>query len=295
MTARNWHVLGAGAMGCLFAEALARAGNTVTLLLKQPPAQAVQQITVESVGKTRRVSLPAEAASAAEPIEYLLVTTKAYDVCEALSSVRHRLDESSQVLLLSNGMGFEKELKQVLPWLRPFLGTTTEAAFRMAPGYIRHAGQGITRIGCGTLPQPTWFTSWRMAISRSEWVKDIEGALWQKLAINCVVNPLTAVHRCRNGALRENSALSEKVDALCQEIESLARACDKSSVAEQLRENVDQVITATAQNHSSMLQDVLAGRQTEIDYLNGYLVELAAHYQLEMPQNLRVITAIKAM
>jgi 2-dehydropantoate 2-reductase len=291
----HWHVLGAGAMGCLFAEALVRANQKVTMLLRSPSVKKLITVTIETSEATRQAEIAAETADNEGIIDHLLVTTKAHDVCDAVISLRHRLDSSSQVLLLSNGMGYGEELRYSLPAVKPFFGTTTEGAYLIAPGHIRHAGRGSTRIGReGQSQAPSWFGPWCESFPYSDWVADIELVLWQKLAVNSVINPLTALHRCRNGKLNSDPELSSQTAALCSEVKGIACAAGMAPAVDDLQQQLKRVIDSTADNRSSMLQDVLAGRRTEIDYINGYLVKIADAHQLEAPLNRHVLSALKA-
>lgn len=290
----HWHVLGAGAMGCLFADALAQAGNRVTLVLRPGSPRGDRAITVQHASGSRCVTLATTEACDEGPIRHLLVTTKAYDVCAAVASIQHRLDESSQVLLLVNGMGYARELAAAMPWLQPYFGTTTAGAYRIAPGTVCHAGRGVTRIGrAGQVQEPGWFTSWSEAIAGSEWTADIELALWEKLAVNCAINPLTAVHRCPNGKLASDPELARQVEALCEEIAGIGHAAGMAKAVADLRGRVFSVIEGTAGNRSSMLQDILAGRRTEIDYINGYLVDTAGRLGVEARLNRGLLDAVK--
>jgi 2-dehydropantoate 2-reductase len=294
VNAPHWHVLGAGAIGCLFAAALRRAGCSVTLLLREgsPPGQ--RTVVIERDDGTEQLALPTSTPAAKEGITHLLVTTKAYDVAHAVAGVRHRLSEQSQVLLLANGMGFAAEVARDAPWLQLFHGTTTEGAWRVAPLHIRHAGQGTTRIGRSGVASPApWFRCWRDSLPNCEWDPDIDRALWLKLAINCAINPLTAMHRCVNGDLSRRADLAAEVARLCDEIAAISVAAGYPEAAQGVHENVARVIAATAANRSSMLQDVLAGRRTEIDYITGYLLLVAGRCGIDAPRNRAVLESVR--
>jgi 2-dehydropantoate 2-reductase len=281
----RWHVLGAGAIGCLFATALQRAGCPTTLLLRQDYGTAPVTVTVEREGSASSADLPVSLPSDSGHISHLLVTTKAQDVCAAALSVAHRLDSASQVLLLSNGMGFAEQLQASLPLPAYFFGTTTEGAYRASRWHIHHAGRGLTRVGRpGCALPPPWFEQWSQAIQPSSWDADIEHSLWLKLAINCAINPLSALHRCRNGELA-GPELAPRLEGLCEEIMQVSAAAGLGAVTADLPEQVAAVIRATADNRSSMLQDVLAGRATEIEYISGHLLQLAARHGVAAPQN----------
>ena len=117
------------------------------------------------------------------------------------------------------------------------------------------------------------------------WDADIDQALWLKLAINCAINPLTAVHGCLNGELAQRPELAMEVRRLCEEIAAISRAAGYTSAAANLEQAVTDVIAGTANNRSSMLQDVQDGHRTEIDYITGYLLCVARRHGIAAPCN----------
>ena len=295
--ASEWHVLGAGSIGCLFASALHRAGCDTTLILRD------EKLTRERGSATVRIAahkniteipLPISTPAGVEHISHLLVTTKAYDAGAALASIAHRLDENSHILVLVNGMGVLPELEAAHPGLKFYGATTTEGAFRTSRWEIVHAGTGITKIGRGAVKKtPVWFEDWSRLSVSCVWEEDIEAALWQKLAVNCAINPMTALFRCNNGQLLSRGDLAGQLAALCDEISTISAAAGQTATADGLYQRVGDVIEKTADNRSSMLQDVLAGRSTEIEYISGYLVGVARRLQLPAPLNEDLLTKIR--
>jgi 2-dehydropantoate 2-reductase len=289
--AAQWHVLGSGAIGCLFASALQRAGCMATLLVRandSPVSGPVNQtsIQIEAQGIVGEFVFPLSKATDSAYIRHLLIATKAHDARSALASIAHRLDEASQVLLLVNGMGVLDELASDYPQLEYFGGTTTEGAYRKSRREIVHAGSGITRIGSEQhIGAPHWFNDWSGLALACTWENNINAALWEKLAVNCAINPLTALARCRNGELGSRADLAAQLAPLCDEIASITAAAGHPSIAAGIHQRVNDVIDNTGDNRSSMLQDVLAGRPTEIEYISGYLVTLASQLQVPAPLN----------
>ncbi|MFV0276155.1 MAG: ketopantoate reductase family protein [Parahaliea sp.] len=281
-----WHVLGCGAMGSLFATQLARAGREVVLLPRRSPAwPGPIALTLEGLSRGRW-QLPWEERATPSPIEQVLVFTKAHDIADAVAGIAHRLGPTSRIVLMANGMGFVEELAQRLPALAPLQGTTTQGAWRDDAGAVHHAGHGTTRIGRpGERAAPAWFAAFANAIPDCQWESDIASALWLKLAINCAINPLTAIHRCRNGELAKRSDLAAQVRQLCAEITAVSAAAGLGPAVAGLEARVFAVIATTAGNRSSMLQDISAGRRSEIDYINGYLAGVAHHHGVEAPLN----------
>lgn len=295
----NWHILGAGAIGCLFASLLQQASARCTLLLREndPALDAGEaDITLRDHGHTTTRAFAVSACRAPEPIQHLLVTAKAYDVVQAVASVSHRLSGDSSVVLLANGLGFHEILAARWPGLNYYSATTTEGVFREAQRSICHAGRGQTLVGRqGQATPADWFGDWQALAADCDWTQDINQALWRKLAINCAINPLTAIHRCRNGELAANPALAHEVASLCAEIKTIGLAAGHAAAVNQLQAQVAAVIAGTADNRSSMLQDVVAGRETEIEYLCGYLVRVAAELGLRAPRNEAMLRAVQAL
>lgn len=294
-----WHVLGAGAIGGLFALRLAQAGENVVLVLREAPPGRRRTLSRSGVDGTARHPFPVETAADDTPIQRLLVATKAHAVGNAVLSVSHRLTVDTDVLLLANGMGFVEELATRLPRLAPILGTTTEGAFRadprQQPGRIHHAGRGDTLIGRPGQAQPPPALQKFCALPRCAWEADIARALWRKLAINAAINALTAIHRCANGELAADPERASEVQTLCAEISAICQALGQGDAARDLLAKVSTVIHNTAANRSSMLQDIEAGRQTEVAYINGYLVQAARQAGLAAPLNTRLLEAVQAM
>lgn len=292
--APHWYVLGAGAMGCLYAHALQRSGSRVALVLRRAAAGCVP-LVVEQDGARSEILVDAIAPDSPARISHLLVTTKAYDVRTAVASVAPLLREHCALLLLVNGMGLAEQLAADWPHLDIYCGTSTEGAYTVGARHIVHAGRGETRIGRQAQREPApWFGLWARAIDPCVWDADITTALWSKLAVNCVINPLTAVHGCRNGELASRRDLVAQVTALCEEVAGISRAAGFATVAASLASTVAAVIAGTADNRSSMLQDVINGRQTEIDYITGYLLQVAARLGIDAPHNLALLETIKS-
>ncbi|NND68455.1 MAG: 2-dehydropantoate 2-reductase, partial [Halioglobus sp.] len=181
------------------------------------------------------------------------------------------------------------------PALDIYCGTTTEGAYRTGDLHIHHAGRGNTLIGQqGRQEPPGWFSDYSHAIEPCIWEPDIDSALWHKLAVNCVINPLTAVHRCDNGALAEGE-LREQVEQLCAEVAQVSYAAGYTRTAQNILQDALNVIAATATNRSSMRQDVEAGRPTEIDFITGYLLQRAQEHGIAAPLNNALMHKVRGL
>ncbi|KAL4939049.1 hypothetical protein BDV06DRAFT_214596 [Aspergillus oleicola] len=242
-----------------------------------------------------------------ESIECLIVSVKAPVTVTALESVRHRLTPSSTILFLQNGMGIIDAINEKVfpdPRQRPhyMLGIVSHGlAQRSGRFHVIHTGMGTTILGPvssqnpGTRPsidkEPDWAPSTKYLlrtmtltpplVAVAEAPSSVMMYQLEKLAMNCVINPLTALMDCRNGELLYNYSFTRIMRLLLFEISSVI--CSLPEIQgipgvesrfspERLRWMVTQLAQKTAQNTSSMLQDVRANRTTEIEFLNGYIV-----------------------
>jgi 2-dehydropantoate 2-reductase len=298
-TAQRWHLLGAGAIGTLFAYQLQRAGCEVTLL-RRSAADCRRPPELSDALGTHSAQFRQLPATHSDRIDYLLLCTKAFDIEAALHSVRAQLHPATRVVVLANGMGFEAQLAALLPRQLYLRAMCTEGAWRDPdrPHRIVHAGRGHTLIGTITEaaggPAPQWFAEGLGQLPRCSWEPDMHTALWRKFALNCTVNALTAVHHCRNGELLSNPTLKRALRAVCEEVQAACVALNQGRAVQDLWPHLQQVLQATAANQSSMLQDVLHGRRTEIDYLNGFLLQRAGNSSA-LPLNRALLERVRAL
>ena len=295
--ADQWYILGAGAIGSLFASSFVRAGVPVTLLRRNGNHKTrVRDIRIKKNGITHNFSFPTSCNNETDPISHLLITTKAYDVRTALSEIAHRLDSSSNIFVLVNGMGFMDEIKADYPHLDFNPGTTTEGVYRLQDNHFCHAGDGLTRFGRENQSrQPACFNEWSRLDLPTIWEPNIEEILWQKLAVNCAINPMTAIHRCMNGELAATPDLARQVSLLCDEISRVSTAAGFVNTAANIHRWTADTIAGTADNRSSMLQDILAERQTENHYISGHLIKVAKRFKVATPVNTAIYEKICAM
>jgi len=299
-TPATWHVLGAGAMGCLWASSLASCGNAVRLLLREPLAQArLLDIRLNGLdGSSREVQVCADGSGDASPILKLLACTKAPALLPALEQIAHRIAPGATVVLLQNGMGFHDAVATLLPQARVFCALTTEGAFREGAFSVRHAGRGETLLGAWCAADAAAASAVASELGgsglRVRLAENIHQALWKKLAVNCAINPLTALHGCANGELLTQPALRCEFDAVCAELAVILAGLGHADIAPGIAEEAARVARATAANRSSMRQDLEAGRETEIAFITGFLCERAREAGLPCPLNEALFAAVRA-
>lgn len=282
-------VLGCGALGQLWLTALCKQGHEVQGWLRIPQPYCSVNL-VEEDGTIFNESLTANDPDFLARSDLLLVTLKAWQVSDAVKGLVASLSPATPVLLLHNGMGTVEELKS-LP--NPLLmGTTTHAA-RRDGNVIIHVASGITHIGPARAQDGEFSylaDTLQMALPDVAWHNTIRPALWRKLAVNCVINPLTALRDCKNGDLRD---VPEEIEKIAREVAAVIEREGHHISADELIAYVHQVIESTAENISSMLQDVRAMRHTECDYITGYLLRRARAHGIAVPENAGLFDLIK--
>ncbi|MEM1404448.1 MAG: 2-dehydropantoate 2-reductase [Pseudomonadota bacterium] len=280
MTAPTWHILGAGAMGTLFHH-LCLTSEISSVLLNHRVLRESRSICLGESRWSYAVSPLAELPN--ESIDRLILATKAPQVGPATHMILPLLAPNATIVCLANGLGWERELPNNSPPIARAL--TTAGAYRDEHGTVHVVSTGETKVGVmnKTRTAPVWFSDSLHALPDWNWATEIASAVHRKFAINCVINPLTAALECRNGELISNAAYAEKLRALCDECQPALEALEFWKEDESLYEAASAVCEATADNRSSMLQDVLAQRSTEMGYLGGELVSLSRGRAIDLP------------
>ena len=298
-----WHICGVGAIGSLWASALTRRGLNVALLLKD----AAQLAQYQAAGGIRvlededQVCIQPEAfiptGPTYEKIQHLLVCCKAYATVDAILPWRQHLADDAHIILLQNGMGSAQALQRALPKANIYCATSTDGAWRKGPFDVVRAGKGETLIGSfsdhlheaeipdamqtllqmshvsadGKDPLPTLNIAWHT---------DIRTPMWHKLAINSVINALTAIYQCANGELINHPQGRPRLQQLCIETQDVMSRLGIAPMGQGLLNSALRILQQTALNKSSMLQDCQAGRPTEVEAINGYIIQQGALYHL---------------
>lgn len=295
----HWYILGAGAIGRLWACLFEQAAVPTTLILRDTAAlsrwQQSGNIELHEAGNTQYCAPSAASSDSTAPIQHLLVTTKAYDTLTALHAIQPRLQPGSQIVLLQNGMGQQEAALELLPDCSLWAATTTAGAWREPPNRLHCISRGETVIGPLSAAAPTLPDGWDRLPLTLTGCTDIRPVLWRKLAINCAINPLTAIEHCRNGELMSDPHRIQRLRDICAEVERVARAVGIELFKEPLHQRAEAVARATGENLSSMLQDVRHRRQTEIEQITGYLCQQARRYGVATPCNDALLQQIRTI
>jgi 2-dehydropantoate 2-reductase len=280
-------VFGAGSLGSLVGGLLARV-HDVTLVGRETHVRAVRGagLSIEGV-ESVRVWPDATTSLAGVEADLAVVTVKAFDTAAAAAALAGSAVEA--VCSLQNGMGNEARLAAGLD-VPVVAGTTTVGARLKSPGEVAWLGRGETTVGPWTddaaAAAADVAAAFRAASVPCDEVSGpaVAAALWEKLAVNAAVNPLTALAGVANGAVAE-PPLATVARTAAGEAARVARAKNVDIDPGRAADQATSVARATAENHSSMRQDLAVGRRTEVDAINGHVVDAAGEVGVAVPVN----------
>jgi 2-dehydropantoate 2-reductase len=295
-------IVGAGAMGSLFGGLLAESGNEVTLIdVNDAHIDTVrtQGLRLATDGGDRQVT----ALKAVRPEDatgfpdLLLVFTKTLHTSAALSGVRHLIGPGVHVLSLQNGLGNVEKIAEFVPLERVLIGVTTWPADMVGPGHVHSHGQGVVRLMAADGVERRFVSQVAEVLTKAGLDCTSDGtvwaAIWEKVAFNAALNSICAVSGCtvdELGRLPDGSRLANEV---VTEVLSVALRLGIDVDTAKCRANVANAIDHHRGHKPSMLQDVLAGRRTEVESINGAVVELAGPLNIKLPVTETLLSLVR--
>lgn len=297
-------IIGPGALGCLLAAKFKWAGEDVWLVDYRPERIDLlnrQGIFLKTpMGTDTTVKVPVGEAIRVGSVDLAILTVKAYQTRAAGQSLPLLLGPGGVALTLQNGLGNLEEMAGVLGLERLLGGASILGATKLGEGEVLLAGLGPTYVGppAGSQVLPAEVEKvaalFRQAGLPCEVRSDIEVVLWEKLLVNVGINPLTAILRIQNGDLPSIPSAWELAVGAATEVKAVAQASGiKLRIDPEAR--LKEVCTATAANRSSMLQDLQAGRRTEIEALNAQVAARGASHGIPTPVNHVLSQLIRAL
>ncbi|WP_165664437.1 ketopantoate reductase family protein [Metapseudomonas otitidis] len=289
----NITILGAGAMGSLFGGRLAESGQSVTLVdVNDAHLEAIRRhgLRLETDDGDRHIAgmktcRPEQVSGHADAV---LVFTKTLHTDQALASIRPHLASHTLVLSLQNGLGNAETLSRHVAPEQVMIGMTNWPADMLEPGHARSHGRGVVRLltldaverpAAAEMVAVLAGAGLDCSLDRNVWT-----SIWEKVAFNAAMNGLCAVTGCSVGqldAVPEGFVLAREI---VQEVIAVAQA---SGVEADLQRCLASVADAMAHHRThkpSMLQDVLAGRPTEIASINGEVIARARQAGVPVPR-----------
>ncbi|MFX0167493.1 MAG: ketopantoate reductase family protein [Candidatus Hodarchaeota archaeon] len=242
--------------------------------------------------------------------DYIFLTTKTYDMEKALLQYKKLVDVSNWLVILQNGIGNEDIVSKYISRSKLIRIVTSNGAFLESPGNVIHTGEGFTKIGFPFLQDfnkkkaelekantdlMTLKDLLQLASIETNIVEDINKESWEKVFVNVGINAFGALTNLKNGQLLESEGLKHLMGEAVEEAVQVAKLkkielSDKDFIAETY-----DVANKTAENKNSMLQDILNGTATEIDFINGRVLKYAEELGIKVPINELLTHLIKGL
>lgn len=279
----NIIILGAGAIGSLYGAKLSKQ-NDVLLVGSQKHVNDINKYGLKIIGIENK-KYKIKATTKIKKIEdktLILLTTKVYDSKKAINSIKNLIKKDTIILCLQNGLYCEDIVKAIVSDKCLVLrGLTSFGAAFFNYGTIQLSNYGTTIIGKSQKSKELSDVFNKCGLNTSI-SSDINKDAWKKVIVNCVINSLTAILRIENKCIS-----NEKLGSIKKMI---INECLNVAENEGIKFNIDFIKTVNeivkdSNNISSMLQDLLKGKQTEVDYLNGAVVKLGKKYGIRCPIN----------
>ena len=316
--------IGMGSIGMLYASRLLSTGKVKgwTITQREAQAHALKEhgLTVmERDGGTTTICCSAQTMETWDGrADWGLIFVKQTHLPALIRQLQQKPYQPCRFLLFQNGLGHAEKVAAAFPGKSVYVAVTTEGAMRQEDWLVRHTGKGMTWLGnpfaerddmgrlmdglseCVPIDRTGWNQLQQLASllqnrgMNVEITSEIRLRMWEKWVINCAVNPITGILSIPNGAIPASKELRQLVGEVVQEAIEVARAHGIVLDAN-LGMRVFEVCEKTAENTSSMLQDLIKKKETEIDALNGLLLGLAEEKGLNAPVNRVLYQLLKAV
>lgn len=294
-------IIGAGAMGGLWAARLANVGNEVSVVdVSEEVVGAINAdgITVEAKDGTATARVPATTdPGGVGPVEAAFFFVKAQHTASAAELATPLIEPSTTVVSLQNGWGNADVLAETYDPEQMVVGVTYNSATVSAPGKVAHTGAGTTFVGpftddAGTNRAGAVGDLMNAAGFETEATPKVKTEVWKKLILNAATLPTAALTLLRAGELGEPGPMLDLVDAVTEEAVRVARAQGYEIEPDERTERIHKTLQNAGMGKPSMLQDVEGLRKTEIEVVNGAVIRAAEKNGVEVPLNRAMVALV---
>ena len=293
-------VLGAGSVGCYFGGMLARAGHDVTLIARANHVEAITNNGLHMDCQSFQDYVQVKARSDYIPLsdaDIVLCCVKSPDTEFVINEVKPYLNKSAVILSLQNGVDNAERIAKLVD--NPTYPTVVYVATAMVgPGKLKHFGRGelvLGALGNNSNELNALSDFFQLSNVPCEISSNIRKDLWLKFLVNCSYNGISAIGQIQYGNMVSNPEVVNLINQITEECLMIAeKEGVMISAAEADQANHAIGVTMSGQK-SSTAQDLVKGKLTEIDYLNGLIVRRAAEYGLSAPANQAVYALVKML
>ena len=297
-------VAGPGALGCLVAGALKNKTKEDIWIYDDSPERVLRikdrGIHVEGLSGSyqAKVNISADAKDIGV-CDFVIICVKSYSTEDVCKDIKELVGENTFVVTLQNGIGNVQILNDYFGPDKVIAGITNHGSTLLGLGHVKHAGKGETIIGKSDGKLSGALRDLQNLLTKAGFEtkisKDIDSVIWGKLIINVGINALTAITRLNNGRLIEYEEARSLLRAAVQEAAKIVKRKRIKLAYDDPIQKVESVCKATSGNVSSMLQDVLNKKRTEIDFINGAVVRQGKALGIVTPVNEVLTNLVKAI
>ncbi|MET1255151.1 ketopantoate reductase family protein [Aliikangiella maris] len=321
---RQFSIIGAGAIGHLWACSFQRQKFPYRLYTRhQQTPTSIEFLSPQIKWQSTITYTP---LCQWQTADVLLICVKAQQLTSLCEQLHHHLNQPNQasqssndstlpgftkesrafkrptypaIILMMNGLGLTDIVQHYLPGAPVVHAAVTHGVKRLKNQLI-YTGSGQTLLGEMSHQNlkakfAPIIAPLNQALPEVIWNEKHETTLYLKLITNAIINPVTALLQCKNGQILNNNQLIPTANALLEELFPLLEKLIPQFDPAEIRQNIIRVAKATAENSSSMKEDVLKKRTTEIDFINGHLLKLAKKHAINLPKNHQIIQQIKRL
>lgn len=299
-------VVGAGQMGSIYGAAAFRNGHEVTFV--DSAREVVDAINARGLridrqgGATDELRIPAttDPSQIGAPVDVVLVLVKGWATSDAADSIRPIVGPATNVVTLQNGLGNEEVLRAAYPDRPVVIGVSVHTVITVGTAHYAHTGVRDSQLGPSSDPAGPAAARVAEAFAGPDFPvevmseHEVRTAQWAKFVLNCASLPTAALTRLRTDVLRDAPLPFATMDDLTRETTAIARAAGFDLDPEE-RVAFQRELFRTAGGRASMLGDVLAGRRTEIDTINGAALRHAERLGVEAPLNRVMYNLVKGL
>lgn len=297
-------IIGAGAMGCLYGAYLSRNNDVIMLDSFEPQVAAINAhgITVvegDGMEQTYTQVKAAVSGNYHEVADLVIVFVKATYTQQALEQNAALFDDHTLVMTLQNGAGNDRKIARFVKPENILIGTSKHNSVNLGQGKVRHSGSGATTIGSNATDALDTLTSIQRILDSAGFQTvvstDIQRIIWSKLFVNLSINTFTAITRAPIGSMIDNRYAWDFAEKMICEAVDVAEADGTHFSYMEVLNMVHHVCEDAGAGYSSMYQDVKKHIITEIDAINGAIVEQAKLYNVPAPYNALIVDLIHAI
>ncbi|MBW1615566.1 MAG: 2-dehydropantoate 2-reductase [Deltaproteobacteria bacterium] len=292
-------IIGAGAMGSVFGAKMSEAAD---ILLINPTNNHTNEVIKNNliledpkgVKKKFKVKLLSDYKTVTDKFDAAIIFTKSYKTKEASYAAKKLLKKEGVALTLQNGIGNFEIISSIVGEERTVAGVTAHGATLVSAGYVRHAGVGDTYLA--NKPNKKKIIENLTEIFEKAGIKilmsdNINSIIWGKLIINVGINAVAAILKTKNGVIGAVPQSFKIVRNAAEEAVKIANALKITLPFDEPLKQVKTVCKKTANNKASMLQDITNQKKTEIEFINGAIVDLGKKLNIPTPYN-QILTEI---